>query len=281
MAAAARAAARGRVGRPKPRSSRPAARWRAPAAVSMATCARNMRLLVFPQYAYPWNHAVVNTVFETLKGQGFAVGSIASCPAGDVDKADFCLSTDTQQAAYLAAKGAIEAMGGAGNLVHLTGNAVDSNTQRRMAGLAVDLHREVAHLRGEDDAALRPEGRARRARAGATGALLAPGLDATARHHAAIACRTAKPRLMRIQNDTFMPAALQFYRRRETRISRPDDDDGQGSGDGLRHGAKRWRQCGMSAAIVVGRPAGAADAPLLTSRDTSRAIRRPTTRRPP
>ena len=25
-----------------------------------------MRLLVFPQYAYPWNHAVVNTVFETL-----------------------------------------------------------------------------------------------------------------------------------------------------------------------------------------------------------------------
>ena len=82
----------------------------------------------------------INTVFETLKGQGFAVGSIASCPAGDVDKADFCLSTDTQQAAYLAAKGAIEAMGGAGNLVHLTGNAVDSNTQRRMAGVqqAVD-----------------------------------------------------------------------------------------------------------------------------------------------
>ncbi|MFN8622426.1 MAG: sugar ABC transporter substrate-binding protein [Chloroflexota bacterium] len=82
----------------------------------------------------------INTVYEQLKGSGFAVGSLASCPAGDVDKADFCLSTDTQQAAYLAAQGAIQAMGGKGNLVHLTGNAVDSNTQRRMAGVqqAVD-----------------------------------------------------------------------------------------------------------------------------------------------
>ena len=82
----------------------------------------------------------INTVFETLKGSGFAVGSLASCPAGDVNKADFCLSTDTKQAAYLAAVGAIEAMGGAGNLVHLTGNAVDSNTQQRIAGVqqAVD-----------------------------------------------------------------------------------------------------------------------------------------------
>lgn len=82
----------------------------------------------------------INTVFETLKGSGFAVGSIASCPAGDVNKADFCLSTDTKTAAYLAAQGAIEAMGGKGNLVHLTGNAVDSNTQQRIAGVqqAVD-----------------------------------------------------------------------------------------------------------------------------------------------
>jgi ribose transport system substrate-binding protein len=82
----------------------------------------------------------INTVFETLKGSGFAVGSIASCPAGDVNKADFCLSTDTKTAAYLAAQGAIQAMGGKGNLVHLTGNAVDSNTQQRIAGVqqAVD-----------------------------------------------------------------------------------------------------------------------------------------------
>jgi len=82
----------------------------------------------------------INTTFDNLKKQGFHVGSLASCPAGDTDEADFCLSTDVQQAAYKAAKAAIDAMGGSGNLVHLTGNKVDSNTQRRMAGVqqAVD-----------------------------------------------------------------------------------------------------------------------------------------------
>ena len=82
----------------------------------------------------------INTTFEKLKANGFAVGSLASCPAGAVDKADFCLSTDTGEAAYLAAKATIKKMNGVGNLVHLTGNAVDSNTQRRMEGVkkAVD-----------------------------------------------------------------------------------------------------------------------------------------------
>ncbi|HET6478712.1 MAG TPA: sugar ABC transporter substrate-binding protein, partial [Actinoplanes sp.] len=47
----------------------------------------------------------------------------------------FCLSTDVQEAAYKATKAAIEAIGGKGNLVHLTGNKVDSNTQRRIAGV--------------------------------------------------------------------------------------------------------------------------------------------------
>jgi ribose transport system substrate-binding protein len=82
----------------------------------------------------------INSEFKKLKGAGIAVGSLASCPAGDTNDADFCLSTDTQAAAYAAAKAAIEAMGGKGNLVHLTGNAVDSNTKRRMDGVkkAVD-----------------------------------------------------------------------------------------------------------------------------------------------
>jgi ribose transport system substrate-binding protein len=82
----------------------------------------------------------INSSFEDLKRQGFAVASLASCPAGDTDKADFCLSTDVGLAAYKAAKAAIEAMSGKGNLVHLTGNKVDSNTQRRIAGVqkAVD-----------------------------------------------------------------------------------------------------------------------------------------------
>jgi len=82
----------------------------------------------------------INSTFEDLKRQGFAVGSLASCPAGDTDKADFCLSTDVEQAAYKATKAAIEAIAGQGNLVHLTGNKVDSNTQRRITGVqkAVD-----------------------------------------------------------------------------------------------------------------------------------------------
>lgn len=77
----------------------------------------------------------INSTFEDLKAKGFAVGSLASCPAGDTNSADFCLSTDVEAAAYKAAKATIEAIGGAGTIVHLTGNNVDSNTQRRIAGV--------------------------------------------------------------------------------------------------------------------------------------------------
>lgn len=82
----------------------------------------------------------INSTFSDLKAKGLSVASLGSCPAGDVDKADFCLSTDVGEAAYKAAKATIEAMGGQGSLVHLTGNNVDSNTQRRIAGVkkAVD-----------------------------------------------------------------------------------------------------------------------------------------------
>ncbi|MGW0998207.1 substrate-binding domain-containing protein [Streptomyces sp. NPDC002520] len=77
----------------------------------------------------------INTTFADLKSQGFAVASLASCPAGGTDKADFCLSTDVEVAAYKAAKAAIRAMGGKGTLVHLTGNNVDANTQLRIKGV--------------------------------------------------------------------------------------------------------------------------------------------------
>jgi ribose transport system substrate-binding protein len=77
----------------------------------------------------------INSTFTDLEKQGFQVASLASCPAGDKNEAAFCLSTDVETAAYKAAKAAIEAMGGQGNLVHLTGNKVDSNTQRRMKGV--------------------------------------------------------------------------------------------------------------------------------------------------
>jgi ribose transport system substrate-binding protein len=82
----------------------------------------------------------INSTFSDLRSKGFAVASLGSCPAGTTDKADFCLSTDVEQAAYSAAKATIKAMGGHGELVHLTGNNADSNTQRRIAGVkkAVD-----------------------------------------------------------------------------------------------------------------------------------------------
>lgn len=86
----------------------------------------------------------INTTFDMLN-EDFAVGSLASCPAGDENLADFCLSTDTDTAAYLGAQAAIEAMGGSGNLVHLTGNAVDTNTQRRIQG----VERAVEETGGE------------------------------------------------------------------------------------------------------------------------------------
>lgn len=82
----------------------------------------------------------INSTFEKLADAGIAAASLASCPAGDENLAAFCLSTDTEEAAYQAAKTAIESIAGQGTLVHMTGNNVDSNTQRRIAGVerAVD-----------------------------------------------------------------------------------------------------------------------------------------------
>lgn len=77
----------------------------------------------------------INSTFDTLKESGIATAALGSCPAGDTNDADFCLSTDTETAAYKAAQATIEAMGGSGVLAHLTGVNVDSNTQRRIAGV--------------------------------------------------------------------------------------------------------------------------------------------------
>lgn len=78
----------------------------------------------------------INSTFGDLKRQGFHVASLGSCPAGSTDTADFCLSTDVEQAAYKATRAAITSIGGHGRLVHLTGNKTDSNTARREAGVA-------------------------------------------------------------------------------------------------------------------------------------------------
>ncbi|WP_436499238.1 sugar ABC transporter substrate-binding protein [Actinokineospora sp. HUAS TT18] len=82
----------------------------------------------------------INATFSNMKSTGLVVASLGSCPADTVNKADFCLATDVEVAAYKAARAAIDAIGGEGALVHLTGNRVDTNTERRMAGVrhAVD-----------------------------------------------------------------------------------------------------------------------------------------------
>lgn len=77
----------------------------------------------------------INSTFSNLKKHGVATAALGSCPAGDTNDADFCLSTDTEEAAYKAAVAAIDAMDGKGVLAHLTGVNVDSNTQRRIAGV--------------------------------------------------------------------------------------------------------------------------------------------------
>ncbi|GAA4295429.1 sugar ABC transporter substrate-binding protein [Actinokineospora soli] len=77
----------------------------------------------------------INDTFGNLTSTGLVVAALASCPAAEVNLAAFCLATDVERAAYLGAKAAIAAMGGKGDLVHLTGNRVDTNTERRMAGV--------------------------------------------------------------------------------------------------------------------------------------------------
>ena len=84
----------------------------------------------------------INSTFSKIEHDGFPAASLGSCPAGTTDDADFCLATDVQQAAYKAAKIAIQAMGGQGNLVHLTGNKTDSNTARRDRGRAAGGRRD-------------------------------------------------------------------------------------------------------------------------------------------
>ncbi|SDI34409.1 monosaccharide ABC transporter substrate-binding protein, CUT2 family [Actinokineospora alba] len=81
-----------------------------------------------------------NAMFSRLKRDGMVVASLGSCPGETTNKADFCLATDVELAAYKATKAAIAAIGGRGTLVHLTGNSVDTNTLRRTAGVrhAVD-----------------------------------------------------------------------------------------------------------------------------------------------
>lgn len=75
-----------------------------------------------------------NAKIGELADAGMLVVTFGGCPTPP-SKAPFCTATDVKTAAYLGAKNTIEAMGGKGNLVHLTGEVADINSKRRMEGV--------------------------------------------------------------------------------------------------------------------------------------------------
>jgi ribose transport system substrate-binding protein len=88
---------------------------------------------------FPGDGAGINATLTELKGGGIATAALGGCSI-DPTAAAFCLATDPFNTSYVGAKKAIEAMGGKGNLVHLTGQLIDTNTVLREQGVqkAVD-----------------------------------------------------------------------------------------------------------------------------------------------
>jgi ribose transport system substrate-binding protein len=88
---------------------------------------------------FPGDGAGINATLTELKGGGVATAALGGCSI-DPTAAAFCLATDPFNTSYVAAKKTIEAMGGKGNLVHLTGQLIDTNTTLREQGVqkAVD-----------------------------------------------------------------------------------------------------------------------------------------------
>jgi ribose transport system substrate-binding protein len=80
---------------------------------------------------FPGDPVGLNATVTELKGAGIAVVSLGGCTTDPTDSL-FCLATDPYKTSYDMAKAAIEAMGGKGNLVHITGLLIDPNTTLRM-----------------------------------------------------------------------------------------------------------------------------------------------------
>jgi ribose transport system substrate-binding protein len=79
---------------------------------------------------YPDDANGSNTTVAELQGKGIPVAEIGACTKQPT-KAVFCLATDVYQAAYSATKNLIQAIGGKGKIVHLTGMLIDPNTTLR------------------------------------------------------------------------------------------------------------------------------------------------------
>src|ERR1700733_13342716 len=88
---------------------------------------------------FPGDPVGVNSTITELKGAGIPVVALGGCTVDPTD-AVFCFATDPFNTSYVQAKETIKAMGGKGNLVHLTGNLIDTNTTLRVQAVqkAVD-----------------------------------------------------------------------------------------------------------------------------------------------
>jgi ribose transport system substrate-binding protein len=80
---------------------------------------------------FPTDGNAANGIVGQLAAQNDPVVAVGGC-IQEPTKTTFCLATDTGASAYTGAKGAIQAMGGKGVLLHGTGNLTDPNTQKRV-----------------------------------------------------------------------------------------------------------------------------------------------------
>jgi ribose transport system substrate-binding protein len=96
---------------------------------------------------FPGDPVGVNSTITELKGAGIPVIVLGGCAVDPTD-AEFCFATDPYKTTYTMTKALIAAMGGKGNIVHLTGLLIDTNTTLREQAVqkAVDETNGVVKL---------------------------------------------------------------------------------------------------------------------------------------
>ena len=88
---------------------------------------------------FPGDPVGVNSTIAELKAAGIPSAALGGCTQDPSDVA-FCFATDPFNTSYVQTKELIKALGGKGNIVHLTGLLIDTNTTLRENGVqkAVD-----------------------------------------------------------------------------------------------------------------------------------------------
>lgn len=86
-------------------------------------------------FMMPSEATAANEQINKMVDGGVAITCVGCPPNGDSTKATLTLCTDTYQAAFDGAMACIQAMGGKGNVVALSGALNDSNTKKRFQGV--------------------------------------------------------------------------------------------------------------------------------------------------